>query len=68
MSMKRAFIRRVTKVLILAAALSICAAGQTAEPATGAVALYRELLNPSLDAKDVYQVREVSILLEVKEV
>src|ERR1041385_6218816 len=65
MSMKRAFFKRVTKVLILTAALgSVCAAGQTAEPATGAVALYRELLNPSLDAKDVYQVREVSILLE----
>src|SRR5215831_3446818 len=65
MSMKRVLILRVTKVLILAAALgSACAAGQTAEPATGAVALYRELLNPSLDAKDVYQVRDVSILLE----
>src|SRR5579859_346716 len=65
MSMKGAFILRVTKVLILAATLgSVCAAGQTADPAGGAVALYRELLNPSLDAKDVYQVREVSILLE----
>src|SRR5579864_4730543 len=65
MSMKRVLILRVTKVLILAAALgSACAAGQTAEPSGGAVALYRELLNPSLDAKDVYQVREVSILLE----
>ncbi len=65
MCMKRVFILRVTKVLILAAALgSVCAAGQTAAPATGAVALYRELLNPSLDAKDVYQVREVSIVLE----
>ncbi len=30
----------------------------------GAVALYRELLNPSFDVKDVYQVREVSILRE----
>jgi len=68
MSMKRVLILRVTKVLILAALLgTVCAAGQTAEPATGAagaVVLYRELLNPSLDAKDVYQVREVSILLE----
>ncbi|HEX3091681.1 MAG TPA: hypothetical protein VHW72_03600, partial [Candidatus Angelobacter sp.] len=65
--MKRVFIWRVTKVLILAAALgSVCAAGQTTEPpaGAGAVVLYRELLNPSLDAKDVYQVREVSILLE----
>src|SRR5512140_3664855 len=64
MSMKRAFFNRVTKVLILAAALGACAAGQTAEPTGGAVALFRELLNPSLDAKDVYQVRAVSILLE----
>src|SRR5689334_4621144 len=67
MCMKRVFILRVTKVLILAALLgTVCAAGQTAEPAAGggAVVLYRELLNPSLDAKDVYQVREVSILLE----
>ena len=65
--MKRVLILRVTKVLILAALLgTVCAAGQTEEPATGAgaVVLYRELLNPSLDAKDVYQVREVSILLE----
>ena len=31
---------------------------------SGAVALYRELLNPSFDAKDVYQVREVSIMME----
>lgn len=65
MSMKRVLILRVTKVLILAAALgSVCASGQASDPATGAVALYRELLNPSLDAEDVYQVREVSILLE----
>src|SRR5438309_318912 len=76
MSMKRVLILRVTKVLILAAALGVCAAGQTVEPAGGAVAgqtaeqsggsvaIYRELLNPSIDAKDVYQVREVSILLE----
>jgi hypothetical protein len=28
------------------------------------VALYREILNPSLDVRDVYKVREVSILLE----
>lgn len=33
-------------------------------PATGAVAIYRELLTPTLDPKDVYQIREVSILRE----
>ena len=40
------------------------AAGQSAAPASGAVAIYRDLLNPSFDVKDVYQVRDVSILLE----
>src|ERR1044071_1219864 len=65
MSMKRVFILKVTKVLVLIFALgSIPALGQAAPPQSGAVALYRELLNPSFDAKDVYQVREVSIVME----
>jgi hypothetical protein len=63
--MKRAFILRVTKVLVLISAAGIYAAGQAAPPAaSGAVALYRELLNPAFDAEDVYQVRDVSIQLE----
>ena len=65
--MKRVFIQRVTKVLVLIFALALAtipALGQTAPPQFGAVALYRELLNPSFDAKDVYQVREVSIMME----
>ncbi|MGZ4859181.1 MAG: hypothetical protein ACXV8M_06465, partial [Candidatus Angelobacter sp.] len=63
--MKSVFILRVTKVLLLISALgNLPAAGQPAASPSGAVALYRELLNPSIDAKDVYQVREVSILLE----
>jgi hypothetical protein len=67
MSMTRVFIRRVTKVLVLSSALTLAnlsALGQPAVSPSGAVALYRSLLNPSFDAKDVYQVREVSILLE----
>src|SRR6185437_9450705 len=36
---------------------------ETAQP-TGAVATYRELLNPTFDLKDVYTIREVSILRE----
>src|SRR5512140_2561248 len=69
MSMKRVFILRVTKVLVLIVGLAIAvgnipAWGQAAAAQSGAVALYRELLNPSFDAKDVYQVREVSIMLE----
>jgi hypothetical protein len=65
MSMTRVFILRVTKVLVLVSALgSLSAAGQQAASPSGSVALYRELLNPSFDAKDVYQVREVSFLLE----
>ncbi|MGZ4878764.1 MAG: hypothetical protein ACXVIO_11225, partial [Candidatus Angelobacter sp.] len=65
MSMTRVFILRVTKVLLLISALgNLRAAGQPAPSPSSAVALYRELLNPSIDAKDVYQVREVSILLE----
>src|SRR5438309_1129804 len=67
MSMKRVFILRVTKVLVLSFALvlgNISAWGQASSPQSGAVALYRELLNPTFDAKDVYQVREVSIMME----
>jgi Peptidase family M1 domain len=65
MSMKRVFILRVTKVLLLISVLAgISAAGQGTAPASGAVALYRDLLNPSFDVKDVYQIREVSFLLE----
>jgi hypothetical protein len=63
--MKRVIILRVTKVLLLVFALAgLSAAGQSTPPASGAVALYRDLLNPSFDVKDVYQVRDVSILLE----
>src|SRR5580765_3808514 len=67
MSMKRVFILRVTKVLVLIFALAlgnIHALGQAAPSQSGAVALYRELLNPSFEAKDVYQVREASIMME----
>lgn len=65
MSMKRVFILRVTKVLVLVFALgNVPAWGQAAPSQSGAVALYRELLSPSLDVKDVYQVREVSIMME----
>jgi hypothetical protein len=65
MSMKRVFILRVTKVLVLVFLLgSVPTLGQAVPPQSGAVALYRELLNPTFDAKDVYQVREVSIMLE----
>jgi len=65
--MKRVFILRVTKVLLLSFALALGntpAGGQALPSQSGAVALYRELLNPSLDAKDVYQVRDVSIMME----
>ncbi|HZD07672.1 MAG TPA: hypothetical protein VE176_05455, partial [Candidatus Limnocylindrales bacterium] len=63
--MKRVFILKVTKVLVLVFALgNVPALGQAAPSQPGAVALYRELLNPSLDAKDVYKVREVSIMME----
>ncbi|MGH9635985.1 MAG: hypothetical protein ACRD72_14240, partial [Candidatus Angelobacter sp.] len=63
--MKRVFILKVTKVLVFVFALgNVPALGQAAPSQSGAVALYRELLNPSLDAKDVYQVREVSIMME----
>jgi hypothetical protein len=65
--MKRVFILRVTKVLVLSFAFAlgnISAWGQAGTPQSGAVALYRELLNPTFDAKDAYQVREVSIVME----
>ncbi|HWG40766.1 MAG TPA: hypothetical protein VN658_09460, partial [Candidatus Acidoferrales bacterium] len=63
--MKRVFILRVTKVLVLIFTLgNIPALGQAAPAQSDAVALYRELLNPSFDAKDVYQIREVSIMME----
>lgn len=67
MPMKRVFILRVTKVLVLIFALALGntpALAQAAPAQSGAVALYRELLNPAFDAKDVYQVREVSIMME----
>jgi len=63
--MKRVFKLRVTKVLLLVATLAnLPAAGQAAASPSSGVALYRELLNPSLEAKDVYRVRDVSILAE----
>jgi Peptidase family M1 domain len=75
MSMKRVFILKVTKVLSLLALLGLLnpggwnldgesAVAQSSASAPGAVALYRDLLNPSFDVNDVYQVRDVSILLE----
>src|SRR5262249_9474249 len=71
MSMTSVLVLRVTKVLLLSCVLALAhtdmdAAGQTAPaPASSsAVALYRELLHPSFDVKDVYQLRDVSILLE----
>src|SRR6476646_9362779 len=65
MSMKRVFKLRVTKVLLLVATLAnLPAAGQAAASPSSGVALYRDLLNPSLEAKDVYRVRDVSILAE----
>src|SRR6476620_10785760 len=65
MSMKRVFKLRVTKVLLLVATLAnLPAAGQAAASPSSGVALYRELLNPSLEAKEVYRVRDGSILAE----
>ncbi len=68
MSMKRVFILRVTKVLLLVCALGgMNAAAQSSQPtppATGGVALFRDIVNSAFDEKDVYQVREISILLE----
>jgi Peptidase family M1 domain len=87
--MKRVFMRKVTKVLLLIFAMAGAvrtanamettqagaaqaatlpaggtAAGQATAAPSGAVALCRELLAPSFDPKDVYIVREVSILRE----
>jgi hypothetical protein len=63
--MKRVFILRVTKVLLLISVLAgASAAGQGPAPVSRAVALYRDLLNPSFDVNEVYQVRDVSFLLE----
>src|SRR6476659_1921161 len=65
MSMKRVFHLSVTKVLLRVATVgNLPAAGQATASPSGGVALYRELLNPSLEAKDVYRVRDVSILAE----
>src|SRR5438128_1437445 len=69
MSMKRFIESIVTKVLLPGVALAGAnLAAQTAPPAAskpvGAVALYRELLNPVFSLKDVYQIREVSIQRE----
>ncbi|HZS27738.1 MAG TPA: M1 family aminopeptidase [Candidatus Angelobacter sp.] len=63
--MKRACIKEVTKVLLPVFVLACVQAfaQETAQP-TGAVATYRELLNPTFDFKDVYTIREVSILRE----
>jgi hypothetical protein len=74
--MKQVFIRNVTKVLILIFAMAGAMAGasgqatgeipgaQAAPQASGAVALCRELLAPGFDPKEVYTVRDVSILRE----
>jgi Peptidase family M1 domain len=73
--MKRVFIQKVTKVLSALTLLGFInlggmnlwcmqATGQAQASTSSAVALYRDLLNPSFDVKDVYQIREVSILLE----
>ena len=63
--MKRVCIRKVTKVLLpVFVLIGMQAFGQETAQPTGAVAIYRELLNPTLDLKDVYTIREVSILRE----
>jgi len=71
--MKQALKSIVTKVLLLAAALvganmtgaSMAAqAAPSASKTAGAVALYRELLNPVFSPADVYTIREVSIQRE----
>src|SRR5579859_5837316 len=73
--MRRVFIDRVTKVLLAGFVTAIIGApsmarAQAAAPAPqqpvagGAVAVFRELLNPTFDPKDVYTIREVSILRE----
>src|SRR5579884_2995009 len=63
--MKNVFTLRVTKVLLLFLVLGFTRAhAQSAAPASSAVALYRDLLNPVFNIKDVYHVRDVSFLLE----
>jgi len=68
--MTRHRIHQVTKVLLLvfitqAAAGAITQAAAADQQRSGsALAVYRDLLNPTFDAKDVYQIREVSILRE----
>jgi len=57
---------RVTKVLLLALTLGgaqLCVQAQEKSPAqqSSALALYRDILNPVLDAAQVHTVREVSI-------
>jgi hypothetical protein len=74
MSMKRVFILKVTKVLALLALLGLLNPGGWKLGGESAVAQASapvpstpapgDLLNPSFDVKDVYQVRDVSILLE----
>jgi hypothetical protein len=63
MSMKRFSWFAVTKVLLLAltfAAAPITAQAQGTAPAKSAAELYREIVNPVLDAADVHGIREVS--------
>lgn len=63
--MRQVYILKVTKVLLLLFILgSLQAAGQSTPSSSTPISLYRDLLNPTLDLKDVYQVRDVSILLE----
>src|SRR5262249_4260500 len=65
--MKWVFIPKVTKVLLPVFALmvsAVCAAGQAPASPTGAVALFRELLNPAFDPTDVYTIRDVFFLRE----
>lgn len=68
--MAHSFLKSMTKVLLLALVLmSGRASGQQPPPATekaaagpgSAVTLYRELVNPVLDAADVHAIRQVSI-------
>jgi hypothetical protein len=66
MAIKKLSFLRLSKVLLLACCLectlsSAPAAGQTSPPGQDARALYRDLLNPTLSASDVYEVRQVAI-------
>ena len=59
--------RAVTKVLVLALLLApagIRAQGQATATPGNAADLYRDILNPVLDATQVYTLREVSIYRE----